>query len=273
MATIKQRIGKNNKITYLIRASLGYANGKHIEKSMTWTPDDKMTKRQIHKELERQAVLFENRCKEECISASVKFKEFVDLWFEEYAKLNLKNTTIDKLYIVSERVCNSIGETPLNKLTARQIQMYINSLAQKGANMKTGAPLSQKTIKNHLGFISGVLNYAVKMEMLPDNICRKISVPKGEAKEKQIYSEEEMIKLLAALESEPIRYKVFFYLLAYSGFRKGEMLGLEWSDVDFDNCIVSVNRTSNHTSRHGTYTDTPKTKGSKPRFPARSLRC
>lgn len=141
--------------------------------------------------------------------------------------------------------------------------MKINSLAKEGANMKTGTPLAQKTIKNHLGYISNILGYAVKMDMIKENPCRKVTVPKGEQKEKQIYSLDEMLALLAALENEPLRYKTFFYLLAYSGLRKSEMLGLEWSDVDFDNCIVSVNRTSNHTSRHGTYTDTPKTKGSR----------
>lgn len=69
-----------------------------------------------------------------------------------------------------------------------------------------------------------------------------------------------MILFLSKLENEPLRYKTFFYLLAYSGLRKSEMLGLEWSDIDFENFTLSVNRATNHTTQHGTYTDTTKTK-------------
>ena len=228
---------------------------------MTWKPEDGMTKWEIKKELERQEVLFENQVIDKTV-APVRFQDLSDMWFEEYAKLNLKYTTLDKIYIVSERVNGALGELKLNDLTARRIQTYINSLAKEGANMKTGAPLAQKTIKNHLGFISNVLNYAVKMDIIRDNPCRKVSVPKGEKKEKPIYSVDEMIMLLSKLENEPLRYKVFFFLLAYSGFRKSEMLGLEWSDIDFRSNIISINRASNHTTRHGTYTDTTKTEGS-----------
>jgi len=258
MASIRKRGD-----AYQIRVLLKDEKRNYVSKSMTWKPEKGMTERQIKKELERQEVLFEKLCKEGGADSTIKVKELSDLWFEEYAKLNLKNTTLDKLYIVSERVNNALGELKLDDLTARRIQTYINSLAKEGANMKTGAPLSQKTIKNHLGFISDVLGYAVKMDMIKENPCRKVTVPKGEAKEKQIYSIDEMVTLLSKLENEPLRYKAFFFLLAYGGFRKSEMLGLEWSDIDFETGVVSISRTSHHTTRHGTYTDTTKTKGSK----------
>ncbi len=51
-------------------------------------------------------------------------------------------------------------------------------------------------------------------------------------------------------------------LAIYSGFRRGELLGLEWSDVNWDEEIIEVRRTSNYTREAGTYTDTPKTKKS-----------
>ena len=258
MASIRKRGD-----SYQIRTLIKDESGKYISESMTWKPEKGMTERQIKKELERQEVLFEKRCREGDADSTIKVKELSDLWFEEYAKLNLKNTTLDKLYIVSERVNNSLGQIEIGKLSARQIQLYINSLAKEGANMKTGTPLAQKTIKNHLGYISNILGYAVKMDMIKENPCRKVTVPKGEQKEKQIYSLDEMLALLAALDKAPLRYKTFFYLLAYSGLRKSEMLGLEWSDINFDTGVISISRTSHHTTRHGTYTDTTKTKGSR----------
>lgn len=164
---------------------------------------------------------------------------------------------------MSKRVVEYFGDIKINMLSAKKILLYINSIAKEGANKRTGKALAQKTIKNYLGFISDVLSYAVKMEMIPENPCRKVTVPKGEQKEKPIYSVEEISKLLSGLENAPLRYKVFFNLIAYGGLRKGEMLGLEWHDIDFENNVVSVVRTSNHTTRHGTFTDTPKTKKSR----------
>ena len=58
-------------------------------------------------------------------------------------------------------------------------------------------------------------------------------------------------------------YRAFFYLIAYSGFRRSEMLGLEWKDIDFENNFISIKRTSNYTSERGIYTNTTKTKRSK----------
>ena len=100
------------------------------------------------------------------------------------------------------------------------------------------------------------------MDLVSDNPCSKVSIPKGEIKEKQIYSQEEMELLLNKIADEPIKYRAFLYLIAYSGFRRSEMLGLEWKDIDFEHNIISIRRTSNYTAERGTYTDTTKTKRS-----------
>lgn len=150
----------------------------------------------------------------------------------------------------------------IDKITPRQLQAFVNSLAKEGANEKTGKPLAPKTIRHNLSLISDVFTYAVKMGLVSDNPCSKVTIPKGEVKEKQIYSQEEMEVLLTKLMGEPLKYKVFFYLIAYSGFRRSEMLGLEWKDIDFEHNIISVRRTSNYTAERGTYTDTTKTKRS-----------
>lgn len=54
----------------------------------------------------------------------------------------------------------------------------------------------------------------------------------------------------------------FFTLAIYGGFRRGELLGLEWKDIDFESGVVSINRTALYSTKKGHYTDTPKTKGS-----------
>lgn len=259
MATIRKR-GK----TYQIRVSCGCdTSGKQITRTMTWKPPKEMTEKQAEKEAQKQAFLFEEKCTRVSTSPVVKFEDFAEQWFEEYAKLNLRHTSYIRMKQLTKRVYPAIGHLRLDKITGRHIQQFINDLALNGKNFKTGERLSQKTVVHHLSFISDVLGYAIKMDMLSDNPCRRVTVPKGDKKEKEIYTPEEVEKLFALLETAPLKYRTFFILAIYSGFRRGELLGLEWKDIDWDSSVVSVRRTSNYTSERGVYTDTTKTRKSK----------
>ena len=258
MASIEKRGN-----SYRIKVSCGYkADGTQVFQRMTWTPDEKMTAKQIEKEVQRQAVLFEEECKRGQIVSAVKFETFAEEWFEEYAKPNLRNTTYERLLQLRKRVYAAIGHLRMDKISPRQIQAFVNALSKEGANEKTGKPLAPKTIRHNLSLISDVFSYAVKMGVVADNPCAKVTIPKGEQKEKQIYTPAEVERFLTLLNSEPLKYRTFFNLMIYSGFRRGEMLGLEWKDVNFETNVISVRRTSNYTAKKGVYTDTTKTKKS-----------
>lgn len=258
MATIRKRGD-----SYQIRVSVGYdTKGNHKEHAMTWKPPEGLTERQIQKELNRQAVMFEEMCMHGFKATAVKFEELAEEWFTEYAILNLRSSTLEEMRKLTKRVYPAIGHLRIDKITPRQIQAFLNSMARDGANVRTGKPLSPKTIQHHLELVSDVFGYAIKMDIVSDNPCSKVTIPKGEIKEKQIYSQEEMALLLTKMENEPLKYKAFFYLMAYSGFRRGEMLGLEWKDIDFEHNVISIRRTSNQTAKRGIYTDTTKTKRS-----------
>lgn len=249
--------------SYVIRVSCGYdVSGKQIYRSMTWKPDDKMTPRQVEKELARQVVLFEEKCKSGYQTGAIKFETFAEEWFDEYARINLRNTTYRWLLPLRKRIYASIGHLRMDKITPRQIQAFINSLSKDGANEITGKPLAPKTIRHNLSLISDIFGYAVKMGVVSDNPCSKVAVPKCNSTEKKIYTVEEITKLLQELRGEPLKYQAFFNLAAFSGFRRGELLGLEWKDIDFESCVISIRRTSCYTAKDGTYTDTTKTRKS-----------
>lgn len=258
MATIRKRGN-----TFQIRVSCGYdSKGNQVIQTMSWTPEPNMTARQAEKEVQRQAILFEDKCLKGQVTANVKFEDFAEQWFDEYAKLNLRNTSYEKMKQLPPRVYPAIGHLRIDKITGRHIQQFINDLALNGKNKKNGKPLSRKTVIHHLNFISDVFGYAIKMNMLNDNPCRNVTIPKGEKKEKQIYTLEEISQIFELLDGEdvPTKYRVFIKLAVYSGFRRGELLGLEWKDVNWESNLISVRRTSNYTAERGTYTDTTKTK-------------
>ena len=100
-----------------------------------------MTQRQIDKELNRQAVMFE---------------ELSEEWFEDYAKPHLRSTTYERMLLIRHRIYPAIGHLRIDKITVRQLQAFVNSLAKKGANEKTGKTLAPKTIRHDLSFISDV---------------------------------------------------------------------------------------------------------------------
>ena len=122
--------------------------------------------------------------------------------------------------------------------------------------------LSDSTIHYYHAVLSSLLNTAVIWQVIPSNPCERVKPPKITAKESRYLNEYETADLLAALEDEPTQYKTAVKLLIYTGLRRGELCGLEWSDIDFLNGKLSVKRTSLYSVERGIFVDTPKTKKS-----------
>lgn len=259
MATFRKR--KNG--SYEIKVSCGYGvDGKQRNQYKSYYPESGMTPKQIEKEVNRQAIMFEEDCKKGQITSAIKFETFAEQWLEEYAKINLRATSYSKMIQVTKRIYPALGHKRLDKITSRDIQKFIIGLLVDEKNMNNGKSLSRKTAVHHLNFISDVFNYAVRMGMLTDNPCRRVVVPKIEQTEKEIYTLDEVKKLFSNLSAEPLNYQVYLTLAIYSGFRRSEMLGLEWKDINFTYNTIKIRRTSQYTAEKGIYTDTTKTKKS-----------
>ena len=259
MATITKR---NN--SYRIKVSCGYdVNGKQVIQSKTWKSSEGMTARQIEKELQRQTVLFEQECLKGNIVSAVKFQTVAEEWLDSYVKKNLRQSTYEGYLKQEKRVYSAIGHLRIDKVTTRNIQLFINSLSEDGVNEFTSKPLSPKTVRHYHSFISNVFSYAIRQGMLTDNPCSRVTLPKKEQSEKKIYTKEQTEKFLELLQGEPLKYRLFFTILTYSGLRKGEMLGVEYKDIDWQNRTIKISRTSLYTPQKGIYTDTTKTARSK----------
>jgi integrase len=160
---------------------------------------------------------------------------------------------------MEKRAYAALGHIRVDRITPLDIQRFVRSLVAEG--------LSAVTVKGYVRFVSVILNYAVKKHLLTFNPCVTVDYPTEHEKERNFYNVEEVKKLLQLLRNEKEDKKpfaLFFTLAAYTGCRKGELLGAEWSDFDFKNNTFSIRRAYYYSSYHKEcYTDTPKNKTSR----------
>lgn len=122
MATIQKR-GTSYKIT----VSSGYdLSGKQIRHTMTWTPPDGMTKKQIQKEVNRQAVLFEEQVQlGQVLDGNIRFSDFSEQWLHDYAELQLRPTTVNSYRKIINRLNRIIGNVRLDNSARNKSFPYI----------------------------------------------------------------------------------------------------------------------------------------------------
>jgi integrase len=195
----------------------------------------------------------------------MKFETLVKEWFSQHAELTLKKQTLVSYEWLSKRVIEELGHMRIDKITTAHIQKFVKKLTQTDLENNRQGKLSPKTVRNYLNFVSTVFEYAMRMKYVGENPCRNVTNPKNEQKEKEIYTIEEVKEILRLLPYEPeneLKYVVFILLSINSGLRRGEILGLEWSAIDFENNTLTVRQTSYYAKQYGIYTDTPKSKTS-----------
>ena len=245
--------------SYLLCVSNGYSvEGKQIAPTRTWTIPKGMTDKQAEKEAKRQWAKFEEEVKGGAMSCgTVKFDTFFTQWFDEYAALTVKAKTMQTYRWLERRIRAEIGHLRLDKITTRDIQRLVVKIHNEGK--------STKTVKHYVSLISSVFRYAVKNQLVNKNPCTGIDFPRDDSKEREIMTLPEVQQLFALLNEEPaenLQYVIFLTLAVYTGFRRGELLGLEWRDIDLDSGLVSVRRAAYQSKELGHYTDTPKSKRS-----------
>lgn len=260
MATVQKRGN-----SYRIRVSCGYdINYNQIVKSHTWKPEAGMTQKQIEKELERQIVLFEQKVKSgQHLDGNVKFCDFADKWFDEYASVHLAPRTVARYKTLYERINKALGHLKISMVQPHHLMAFYKNLAEDGINLKTGKGLSPKTINHHHRLISSIMSTAVTWQVIDSNPCERVKPPKVEPKEAKYLDEDDLKRLLKLLETEEIKYQTAIMLFIDTGMRRAEACGLEWSDIDFTKGTINIVRNSLYLSSKGIYEGKTKTESSK----------
>ena len=262
MATITKRTNKSGRISYRIKVSLGYdQHGKQITKSMTYKPPTSMSARKMESEAYKQAIIFEEKLKSfEVIPQRIKFKEAAERWLSYETERNrLKAGTLEFYKGMRERIYNGLGHICLDKITKPLIQSFIFDLAN---GKDGGKPLSEKTQKNYIAFISRTFIFSIDyLKAIPISPCVSIHTKATGHKKREYYTIEEEIELLSRMyqHNTPLQYITFYMFAMYLGLRNGEILGLEWSDIDLSEKTVYIHRNAQYRNQHtGSYVTSTK---------------
>ena len=205
---------------------------------------------------------------------SLKFSEFTKIWKRDYGSKELAPSTYKRYCRMLEtRLLPYFGHFYINKIRPTDIMKFYDLLEKdtqlvrkKGNNgTKTKKPLSGKTILEHHRLLRAMLHRAVYWQLIVSNPAERVQAPRAKKPKRRSYDDEQTKILLENLEQlsiEDTKYKVAIILTVFTGVRLGELMGLEWQDIDFKNGIISINRSSQYLSDMGVFTKVPKTESS-----------
>ena len=258
-------IEKRGDYTYRITVSNGYdRNGKKITYKKTVTIDDSLSPKQKEKEVNRIAADFEAEVRlGNHVMTSLTFEKFVQQWLVDYGEKRLEKTTLNSYKThLNTKILPAIGHVKLKELKPLHLIRFYENLTEDGARSdgKAGG-YSTRIIKYQHSIISIILQTAVYWQILNENIAKRVQPPKGnDAKKGDNFLDENTTEnfLSFVLNTEPILYQALVFVAAYGGLRKGEILGLHWSDISFVDNTIKINKVFVRTNQQEFIKEQPK---------------
>lgn len=182
------------------------------------------------------------------------FEELASLWLENY-KTTVKPSTFENVKSKVEKMTEEhFKELKLKKITVAYCQRVVIELSK-----------TYVLYNHYLSVINRIFKYAVLMDILDSNPFDKVIKPKSRQVQRKgnFLTKEELKEFLKLAQTATLSY--FFplvHLMSYTGLRQGEALALKWSDIDFENKKITVDKTAVRIKEKQTL-QTPKTKNSK----------
>ena len=227
-------------------AVLNYKNagGQRKTKWISLGLSEKGNKRKAEAELARLRAEFEPPKEAGDLSSDMLFADYLLEWLE-IAKGRLAHAT----YGAYQGLLKSTivpyfrkKKLTLRELEARHLQMFYSEMLRR---------VTPNTVIHYHAVIHSALKYAVKTDMLIQNVADKVDRPRKNSFQPVFLSAEEMQKMFEALRGTKLELPVL--VAAFYGLRRGEVVGLKWDAIDFEQGTISVKRTVTSTIIDGKY--------------------
>lgn len=183
--------------------------------------------------------------------------EWLAEWLDDVkATDGTRPSTLDRYrQVVETHLVPGLGRVKLEKLGARDVQRFLTDRRRSR---------SAGTVAKIHGVLRSALSDAVRFDLVARNVAKSVKVPAGTADERRAPTVAEVRTFLDAAADD--RLVEAFVLAASMGLRRGELLGLQWSDVDLDRRVLHVRRTVQRSGGELRVVE-PKTKRSRRRLP------
>ena len=172
------------------------------------------------------------------------FGEWLDFWYQNYSKPRLRpKSQLDYENSIYRHIIPALGKIPLSRLTANDLQQFYAQIKKSGHLIRTqvyGEGLSDRMVRACHTRCLTALDRAVVDGLIRVNPAADCKLPPQNAKEMQLLSREEMQRFLIQAKEEGY-YELFLLELA-TGLRRGEVLALQWDDLDFEAGALHIQR-------------------------------
>ncbi len=164
--------------------------------------------------------------------------EWIDTWMEVYIEPNVSPTTLSRYQGMIKRYIKPvIGHMQVQQLNTLAVQAWVNGLK---ISPSSGKEMSAATIKHAYHVLKGSMDKAVLAGIIPRSPCTGIMLPKGQKKPPVVYDEGQIRQLIEAARGTEMELVIDIELCL--GLRRGELLGLQWQDIDFQKNQIHVVR-------------------------------
>jgi integrase len=174
---------------------------------------------------------------------------FLERWLYEYAKHRCTPKTLERYITLGRHATKYLGETELQNFAPLAIESMLNDLLDSGGRKDEAHPngrqLSARTVRHVAFLIHDSLESAVRWGLLPANPMDRVVLPKAEKKEIRALDKEGLSQLLGAVRGTGLF--PLFVTAAPTGCRRGELLALEWQDIDFQTGMVTISKSLEQT--------------------------
>ena len=189
------------------------------------------------------------------------YKEWLSEWLENYVKTSVKERTYGKYAdIIRIRLIPALGDYELNDLPPFIVQRYITELLHHG-NLKNGEGLSANTVNLIIAVIQSSMETAHSIGLTDEYKMDKIKRPRMQEKQIACFSPSEQKIIEQAVLTDKRDKMIGILICLYTGLRVGELLALEWADIDFSKNELKVSKTCYDKGR-SRITTAPKTTSS-----------
>ncbi len=192
--------------------------------------------------------------------SKMTFKEFSGKWLTEYAVPTLSERTVqDYRKHLGNRLIPFFGNMVLESITPFIIHQYYNRLRNNGRRDGKQTKLSEMTIKQIHLFLSSLFERAVKWGFIHDNPLKRVEAPKVKRNKNNAYDARQLEDIFKVIDGEQLKYKLIFTLAVTCGLRRGEILGLRWSDIEPASRRLHIRQASQPIIGKGVIFKEPKT--------------